>query len=50
MIMELSGLLKRKPIPSDDELLAKMEGHICRCCTYASIIKAIRRAAAEARK
>jgi len=50
MIMGLVGLLKRKPIPTDDELLGKMEGHICRCCSYANISKAIKRAAAEARK
>ncbi len=49
MIMGLVGLLKRKPVPSDDELLAKMEGHICRCCSYANITKAIKRAAASAR-
>ena len=50
MIMGLVALLDRKPIPSDDEILSSMDGHLCRCCGYPNIIKAIRRAAAEARK
>jgi aerobic-type carbon monoxide dehydrogenase small subunit (CoxS/CutS family) len=50
MIVGLVGALSKKPIPSDDELLAKMNGHVCRCCGYPNIVRAIRRAAAEARK
>src|SRR6185295_11919208 len=34
MIMGLVGLLEKKPIPGDDEILSKMQGHICRCCGY----------------
>jgi len=50
MIMGLVGALQQKPVPSDDELLSRMNGHLCRCCGYPNIIKAIRRAAAQARK
>ena len=50
MIMGLAGLLNRKPIPDDQELLARMDRHICRCCGYPNIVKAIRRAAAQARR
>jgi len=50
MIMGLVGALQRKPVPSDEELLSQMNGHLCRCCGYSNIIKAIRRAAAVARK
>jgi aerobic-type carbon monoxide dehydrogenase small subunit (CoxS/CutS family) len=50
MVVGLVGLLQRKPVPSDDEILARMEGHLCRCCGYPALIKAIRRAAAQARK
>ena len=50
MIMGLAGLLNRKPIPDDKELLARMDRHICRCCGYPNIVKAIRRAAAQARR
>ena len=50
MIMGLAGALNKKPVPSDDALLVKMNGHLCRCCGYPNLIRAIRRAAAEARK
>ena len=50
MIMGLVALLDRKPIPSDDEILSRLDGHLCRCCGYPNIVKAIRRAAAQARK
>ena len=50
MIMGLVALLDRKPIPNDDEILSRMDGHLCRCCGYPNIVKAIRRAAAQARK
>ena len=50
MVMGLVSLLNRKPIPSDEEILARMDGHLCRCCGYPNLVKAIRRAAAQARK
>lgn len=50
MIMELVGVLNEKPIPPDAEILSRMEGHLCRCCGYPNILKAIRRAAALARR
>ena len=50
MILGLVALLNRKPIPSDAEILSRMDGHLCRCCGYPNIVKAIRRAAAEVRK
>ena len=49
-VLRLAGLLEKKPVPSDDEILSRMQGHICRCCGYPNIVKAIRRAAAQARK
>jgi len=49
LILSLAGLLKKKPIPSDAELILRLEGHLCRCCAYPNIIKAIGRAAAQAR-
>jgi aerobic-type carbon monoxide dehydrogenase small subunit (CoxS/CutS family) len=50
MIMGLVGALGQKPVPSDDELLTRMNGHLCRCCGYPNLVNAIRRAAAQARK
>ena len=49
MVMGLVSLLERKPLPSDDEILSRMHGHLCRCCGYPNLVKAIRRAAAQAR-
>ena len=46
MIMGVAGLLKEKPHPTETEILSRMEGHICRCCGYTKILKAIKRAAA----
>lgn len=50
MILGLVSLLERKPVPGDDEILARLDKHICRCNAYPNILKAIRRAAAQARR
>jgi len=49
MIMELVGLLNERPLPSDAEILSRMEGHLCRCCGYPNLLAAIRLSAARAR-
>ncbi len=46
MILGAVALLKKKPHPTEAEICAGMQRHICRCCNYPKIIKAIRRAAA----
>ena len=48
MIMGVVGLLGEKPNPTDTEILAQMGGHLCRCCGYSNILKAIQRAAVHA--
>jgi len=45
MIMTAVGLLKVHADPSEEEIARFMEGHVCRCGTYARIITAVRRAA-----
>ena len=50
MIVGLVGLLNQKPALSTDEILVRMNGHLCRCCGYPNITKAIRRATEEARR
>jgi aerobic carbon-monoxide dehydrogenase small subunit len=45
MIMGVVSLLKEIPQPSDGEIKDRMQRHLCRCCDYTRIIKAIRRAA-----
>ncbi len=47
MIMSAVALLNEKPNPTDAEILAWMDGHLCRCCGYPTILKAVRRAAAR---
>ena len=45
MIMTTVALLKQKPKPTDAEILNWMNPHICRCCGYPRILKAVHRAA-----
>ncbi|MEJ7647199.1 MAG: (2Fe-2S)-binding protein [Chryseolinea sp.] len=43
-IMAASALLKKNPSPSDKDIDAAMQRHICRCGTYPRIRKAIKTA------
>jgi aerobic-type carbon monoxide dehydrogenase small subunit (CoxS/CutS family) len=45
MILATVALLTENPNPSDEQIKEGMNGHICRCCGYASQMRAIRRAA-----
>jgi aerobic-type carbon monoxide dehydrogenase small subunit (CoxS/CutS family) len=47
MIMGVVGLLNEKPNPSEPEILARMQKHLCRCCSYPRIVQAIRRGASS---
>jgi isoquinoline 1-oxidoreductase subunit alpha len=47
-IMSAADLLKQKPHPTRDEIVEHMSAHICRCGTYARILRAVERAAREA--
>ena len=49
-IMQAAALLVEDPNPSDEKIMKAMEGVLCRCGTYPRIMKAIKRAAKEARK
>jgi isoquinoline 1-oxidoreductase alpha subunit len=46
-IMQAATLLARKDSPSREEIVAHMDGNLCRCGTYSRIIRAIERAAGE---
>jgi aerobic-type carbon monoxide dehydrogenase small subunit (CoxS/CutS family) len=49
MIMGAVALLNENHNPTDDEIKAGMQRHLCRCCEYPTEVKAIRRAAAAMR-
>jgi aerobic-type carbon monoxide dehydrogenase small subunit (CoxS/CutS family) len=45
MILGAVSLLNRTPHPSEAEIVAGMNGHICRCGTYPRVVAAIQSAA-----
>jgi aerobic-type carbon monoxide dehydrogenase small subunit (CoxS/CutS family) len=47
MLMTAAELLARKPKPTDADIDAALDGHICRCGTYQRIRRAVHRAASE---
>jgi len=44
-IMSAAALLASNKTPSDDDIVAAMDGNLCRCGTYARITQAIKQAA-----
>ena len=48
-IMQAASLLSKNPDPTKAEIVAHMDGNLCRCMTYGRIQKAIIRAAADIR-
>jgi len=49
MILAAAALLRDKTDPTDGEIVAGMNGHLCRCNGYVKIVAAVRRAAATMR-
>jgi aerobic-type carbon monoxide dehydrogenase small subunit (CoxS/CutS family) len=45
MIVGATSLLTRTPHPTREEIQEGMQGHVCRCGTYARIVRAIEQAA-----
>ncbi len=50
MILSAVALLQDKPNPTDEEIVAGMNGNICRCNGYVKIASAVRRAAEKMRR
>ena len=50
MILAAAALVRDTPDPTDEQIVAGMNGHLCRCCGYPNITKAIRRATEAARR
>ena len=48
-IMQAASLLSSNPNPTREEIVANMDGNLCRCATYPRIVKAIERAGADLR-
>lgn len=44
-IMGAAALLRQNPDPTDAEIRAALNGHICRCGAYVRIVRAVREAA-----
>jgi aerobic-type carbon monoxide dehydrogenase small subunit (CoxS/CutS family) len=46
MMVKAAELLSKNPRPDETQIRTAMNGHLCRCGTYPSILRAIRRASA----
>lgn len=44
-ILQAVALLEDNPRPTDEEIVERMNGSICRCCGYPKTVAAVRRAA-----
>jgi len=44
-ILQTVALLEAHPRPTDEDIVAWMNGSLCRCCGYPKIVAAVRRAA-----
>ena len=44
LIMGVVALLNEIPRPTDGDIQSRLQRHLCRCCGYPNILKAIRRA------
>jgi len=49
MLMAATALLAENPTPTRDEVVAAIDGNLCRCTGYVPIVEAILRAAGAAR-
>ena len=49
MVMTAKALLDRNPRPSERDIKAALNGHLCRCASHNRIVRAVQRAATELR-
>ena len=45
MVLAAAALLRETPDPTDEQIVAALNGHLCRCNGYVKIVGAVRRAA-----
>jgi carbon-monoxide dehydrogenase small subunit len=44
LVVATADLLRRTPVPTDDEIREALSGNICRCTGYQKVFEAVRRA------
>ncbi|MGD0797690.1 MAG: (2Fe-2S)-binding protein [Acidobacteriaceae bacterium] len=44
MVLCATALLREQPHPTEDQIVARMDGNVCRCGTYPRIVDAVKRA------
>ena len=49
MVLATVALLRKKPDPSEEEIVRALNGHICRCGVYSRIIAAVKEASRNMR-
>ena len=49
MVMTAKALLDRNPRPSEGDIKAALNGHLCRCASHNRIVRAVQRAATDLR-
>ena len=49
MIMSAVALLEQTPNPTEEQIIRRMDGNVCRCGTYPRIVAAVKQAAAGKR-
>ncbi len=50
MIMSAVALLEQTPSPTDEQIIRRMDGNVCRCGTYPRIVAAVHQAAAAGKR
>ncbi len=50
MVVGTTALLQRTPSPSEAEVREALEGHLCRCCGYTKVLRAVQRASEISRE
>ena len=49
MVLRTAALLEKQPKPTEEQVREALDGSLCRCCGYSSILAAVQRAAGVAR-
>jgi carbon-monoxide dehydrogenase small subunit len=50
MILKACSFLEASPMPTQEQIIAEMDGNLCRCGAHTRIVKAIQTAAEEMKK